>query len=295
MPMQIDRRKLLVLTTLTALGSQWRRAAAADDERSLFWRVTFGNSSGILFGYERIAATLVPDIVKDGFRFIDGTKSMIEDLSPVVKFPPLHMDLNDATPLSKIVSQQTDDELQGIYAKNPQLAKMALASGLAVTLLLMGEGQTPPNPSAGGTILEHGKTLNRPTTILVTDAEAQGLWNPPDLAALNKSIDEPKIRYLLDLRKQVGPIGAHLETLYRERRGEEISRFTADIRAHGIVSFASFLPADRIRPLLLDRLEKTMAAGTVDAFVLLPLGLLTGKDGILAALRVKGNTVTAVA
>jgi hypothetical protein len=293
--MPIDRRKLLALASLTALGSNWKPAAAAE-ERALFWRVEFGDSSAVLFGYERIAAALVPDVLKDGFRLIDDTRSVALDLSPVIKFPPIQIDRKNITPLSNVVSRPTADQLHEVYAKFPQMGPMAdLLSPFEVTTVLMGEGQSPPNPSAGGTIADRGKILNRPVTILVTDAEAQGLWNPPDMVALNKSIDESRIKYLLDLRQQVGPIGAHLEALYRDRRSEEINRFTGDIKTHGIPSMSGFLPPDRVRPLMLDRLVKTAAASaTTDPFVLLPLGLLTGADGILAQLRNKGSVVTAL-
>lgn len=294
--MQIDRRQLLALASMTAIGWNFK-AHAADDQPALFWRVNVGKGSAILYGYERIAAAVVPDIVKDGDRFIDETKSVIQDLSPVVKFPAIQIERKSTIPLSNTISKQTLAELHGVFARTPQIGSMTdLLSGFEVTSLLMGEGQTPSTPSAGGTIAEHGKALNRPVALLITDAEAQGLWNPPDIAALNKSIDEAKIRYLLDLRGQVGPIGAHLEKLYFARQGEEINRFTAEIRKHGIPSPSSFLSEDRMRELLFDRLVTELSAqDAVAAFALLPLGVLTGAEGLLAKLRAGGHAVTAVA
>lgn len=294
--MQVDRRKLLVLTAMTAVG--WNgKARAADDEHALFWRAKVGNGSAILYGYERIAASRVPDIVKDGDRFIDETTRVVQDLSPVVKFPPIQIARKEVVPLSKTLSEPVMSELRAVFAETPQIGEMTnLLSGFETTSLLMGEGQAPSTPSAGGMIADHARTLKRPTVQLIADAEAQALWNPPDLAALNKSIDESKIKYLLDLRRQVGPIGAHLEQLYLDRKGEEINRFTAEIRKHGIVSPTSFLSEDRMRALLFDRLVKTLSAqDAVAAFALLPLGLLTGGDGVLAKLRAGGNAVTALA
>lgn len=294
--MQIDRRQLLALASVTAVGWNFK-AFAAEDQPALFWRVNVGKNSAILYGYERVAASVAPDVVKDGDRFIDDTKSMILDLSPVVKFPPIQVERNNTTPFSNAVSKETLVELRDAFAKIPPIAAMTdLLSGFEITSLLMGEGQTPSPASVGGVIAEHGRALNRPVALLVSDAEAQGLWNPPDIAALNKSIDEAKVRYLLDLRKQVGPIGAHLEKLYVARQGEEINRFTAEIRKHGIVSPSSFLTEDRMRALLLDRLVTALSASdAVAAFALLPLGLLTGADGLLAKLRAGGNAVTALA
>lgn len=294
--MQIDRRKLLALMAATAVVSP-RAAYAADDEHALFWRVKVGDNSGILFGYERIAALRVPDVVKDGDRFIDETKGVLQDLSPVVKFPPIQIDRKQVVPLSKTLSKPVLNELRDVFAKVPQIGEMTnLLSGFETTTLLMGEGQTPSTPSVGGVIADHARTLTRPTTQLISDTEAQSLWNPPDIVALNKSIDESTIKYLLDLRRQVGPIGAHLEKLYLDRKGEEINRFTADIRKHGIVSPSSFLSEEKMRPLLFDSLVKNLSANAAgSAFVFLPLGLLTGADGLLAKLRAAGHTVTAVA
>jgi uncharacterized protein YbaP (TraB family) len=51
-----------------------------------------------------------------------------------------------------------------------------------------------------------------------------------------------------------------------------------------------------MRPLLFDSLVKNLSANAAgSAFVFLPLGLLTGADGLLAKLRAAGHTVTAVA
>ena len=294
--MPIDQRRFLALAATTALACNFK-ARAAETQPALFWRVTIGSSSAILYGYERVAASVVPDVVKDGDRFIDETKSLILDLSPVVKFPAIEIDRKITVPLSNTISKQTLTDLRDAFGKTPQVASMTdLLSGLEITSLLMGEGQTPSPATAGGVIAQHGRALDRPVALLISDAEAQGLWNPPDIAALNRSIDEDKVRYLLDLRKQVGPIGAHLEKLYLARQSEEINRFTADIRQHGIVSPSSFLSEERMRALLLDRLVAALAAqDAVAAFALLPLGLLTGADGLVAKLRAGGHAVTVLA
>jgi hypothetical protein len=60
----IDGRTTLIATALLLLS---RHGNAADAENALFWTVTPpGRRSAVMFGYEPIAATLVPDIVKDG-------------------------------------------------------------------------------------------------------------------------------------------------------------------------------------------------------------------------------------
>jgi hypothetical protein len=61
--MQIDRRSLILSFPLAAaLGYPDRGFATVD--RALFWRiVTRDNRSGVVFGYGRVAASLVPDVV----------------------------------------------------------------------------------------------------------------------------------------------------------------------------------------------------------------------------------------
>ncbi len=67
-------------------------------------------------------------------------------------------------------------------------------------------------------ILKHAKPLGHRFIALVTkDEMREQIWRPPDLVALDNSIDEPKIAYLLDLRRRVGPIGAYQSQLYRAR------------------------------------------------------------------------------
>ena len=53
-------------------------------------------------------------------------------------------------------------------------------------MLLMSEGQTPPNPTAGGTIVEGALKLGRPSLVLISDTELRGMVFSPNLPALDK-------------------------------------------------------------------------------------------------------------
>ena len=77
-------------------------------------------------------------------------------------------------------------------------------------------------PSVGGVIVDRAKELNCPITALLARHEVEALQKPVDLVALNKAIDENVIAFMLEAGQRFGPIGGYCETLYRERKGEEL-------------------------------------------------------------------------
>jgi len=73
-------------------------------------------------------------------------------------------------------------------------------------------------------------------------------------------------------------------------------RLAGDLSGRGAFSPAQVINGDAIKVILTGRLEAALKANEADsAFVLLPLDALLGGDGILAALRKAGSTVTAAA
>jgi hypothetical protein len=79
--------------------------------------------------------------------------------------------------------------------------------GIEASMLLMGEGQTPPNPAVGGAIVEGALKLGRPSMVLISDIELRGMVFSPNLTALDKRIGQDTIAYMLDLRAKGGPAG----------------------------------------------------------------------------------------
>ena len=62
--MIIGRRALLVATGCVLVSRQGR---GADDQIALYWTVTPpGRRSAVLFGYDRVAAAVTPEIINDG-------------------------------------------------------------------------------------------------------------------------------------------------------------------------------------------------------------------------------------
>jgi hypothetical protein len=294
--MPITRRQLLATVALTA--SAWEPSVyAADRDQAVFWRVSMpSRKAHVLFGAVRIAASVVPEIVRDGKRLIDETQRVVVGV-PNFQMPALDLPRRTLPPIWKSIGQPVADDLRSVLAGLPDGIPTEELSGFEVSWLLMGEGQTSPDPYLADVLARHSRLRGRPVAFLISEKEMrEQFWRPPDIAALNRLIDEPKIAYLLDLRRRVGPIGAHLEQLYRARRGEEIYRFTADIVRQGIPDLSTFFEEDGSRELAFDRLVGLLDSADAPAsFVVLGLGLLTGDKGVLAKLRARGFTVTPIA
>jgi hypothetical protein len=289
--MPIDRRTVLLASGALLMS---RYVWAADDENALFWLVTpQGRKSAVLFGYERVAPAVVPDLIRDGDALVSACDRVVLDMPQDVRFPSVGAARPQMKPIVQIVSPATADRLRKFLVLTPVAAMGDRVSGLEATILLMGEGQHDATSTAAGTIVDHARSFGKPVDQLVSEAEILSAWQAPDLAGLNDKIGEETIVYMLDLRDKVGPIGGYLEQLYRQRRANEIERVTADMSRHGVMSPAQFIQTDKVRELMFAR-ALDMLTRQVDAlrFMAFPLGILTGSSGILAALDAKGVPVT---
>jgi hypothetical protein len=294
--MPVTRRQLLAAAALIASAAWKSRAYSASQEQAVFWRASKpGRSANVLFGYARIDASLVPEIVSDGERLIDETQRVVV---AVPNFQVTVWDVPRGTlpPIWKSISQPVADELRSALAGLPDDAPVEELSGIEVSWFLMGEGQTAPDPYLGDVLARHSRSRGRSVAFLLTEQEIrEQFWLQRDPVVWNNAIDEPKIAYLLDLRRRVGPIGAHLEQLYRERRGEEIHRFSAEIVKEGIPDPTMFIDQEKAAGLAFERLLGLLEpAGAPASFVVLPIGMLTGETGMLARLRASGYTVTPI-
>src|SRR5262249_28280267 len=157
--------------------------------------------------------SLVPDIVSEGSQRATDAKRVLQDFHGRVALPPIRTDQPQSTPLLGRLDDKTAAALRAVMEKGfPQLAgTIDRLSGVEATMLLMSEGQTPPNPSVGGTIFSHAEQQGRPSSVLVSDDELRAAFVPPDLAALDKRIGQDTVQYLLELRDKDGAIGAQFE------------------------------------------------------------------------------------
>jgi len=92
------------------------------------------------------------------------------------------------------------------------------------------------------------------------------------------AIDENVIAFMLEARERFGPIGGHCETLYRERKGEELYTFVKSLAERGVPEMGMFLEGDAAREMFVARLPVALAshAASPPTFCLLPIGVLTG-------------------
>ena len=276
-----------------------RAGAGATDDRALFWSAEpSGQPRSILFGYERVAAARTADIVRDGERLADDQARLIGAM-PNVSFPKVEMPRKDTTPLVERLSKPAAERVRALLARDPRWKPMTdRLSGIEFVAFILFEGQTQATASVGGTIAAHELGKGKPISYLLSQTDLQDMLGKPNLAAVDKRIDEKTVTWLLDLHDAVGAIGRLYETLYSERRSADIRKLGADMRAHGVPSFSE------MGGLQADKVETTLAARTVEAlkkpegarsFMLLPLGTLCDDKGVLAQLRADGMKVTAIA
>jgi hypothetical protein len=295
----LTRRQTLWLT-IAAFSSSALPAQAADDGRALFWQLDPPGSGArsVIFGYVRIAAALVPEIVDEGTKKAAAATRVIQDFHATVKMPSMQLGREETTPIIEKLDGKTGAAFRAVIGKGfPKLAATVdRMTGIEATMLLMFEGQTPSNPTVGGTIVEGAAQAGRPATVLVADDELRTLFVPPDLASLDKAIGEETIAYMLQLRERTGPIGHHFEQLYQSREGGEIRRISDDLRKRGVFSSGQLFESDKVKALLIERMEAVLdGKNATSAFILLPLGTLLGDDGVLAVLRKRGHSVTPIA
>jgi hypothetical protein len=291
-----DRRTFMSLV-VGAAACPWGGAARAETDRALFWRIEAGdNAAGTVFGYARTAASVSADVVRDGVRLVEQSRRVVLDMDNV-KFPPVttteHM-----PPLLPMLSRPVADELRKALAALavPQ-SQIDDMPGVLIAMSLYGEGQTKPVPSVGGVIMDRAKALHLPVTTLLATNEVEKFRKPLDLVTLNKAVDEKLIAFMLDVRRQVGPIGKHCEDLYRERRAEELHAFARSMSEHGVPESQIFFEGETIRELLLTRLTAALSsqAAAAPAFCFLPIGVVSGPEGLLATSRRRGMRASALA
>jgi hypothetical protein len=196
--MLADRRGFMLSVFIGAAFGRPDRVFAEGDH-ALFWRIkTRDNRSGIVFGYARIAASLAPDIVRDGERMVEEASHVVLDMNsftlPTMKMGKLPALLPR---LSPAVAAELRDVLAGSGMAQSQLES---ASTVLVALFLSGEGQTKADPSVGDVIVDRARALKRSISALLTEDEAKDLIQPINWSALNDTIDERMITFLLDLR-----------------------------------------------------------------------------------------------
>ncbi len=295
--MSITRRTFVLLAAAATVFGRAAVARAAED-RGLFWRIeTRDGRSAIIFGYESVAASVVPDVVQDALRIVEQAHRVVLDISEVT-LPTLTAPNEKLPPVLPKLSRADADDLREIAtALSVPPQQIDGMSGLLFALLLYGEGQSKPNPSVAGVIVERARALGEPIAALLMPRDIEALRTPVDLVTMNAAVDEHKVAFLLELRRQVGPIGIHCENLYRDRKAEELNDFRERVNKHGVPALQMVLDTGTLRPVFWSRLSAALSASSAKqpTLFILSLGMLTGPDGILNRLRAQGARVTVLA
>src|SRR5262249_17948483 len=94
----ITRAVVMPLTRRHFIGTAASAAALAckcveaQEEHALFWRIEVADGDrGVAFGYTRVAAAVVPEVVKDGVRLMEGAKRVVLDMNNT-RFPAMKID-----------------------------------------------------------------------------------------------------------------------------------------------------------------------------------------------------------
>lgn len=286
--MHLTRRQFAILAcALTVPAGQ---GAAASEDNAVFWQANLADRSIAIFGYERVNAALVSDIVRDGERISDQASSVYTDIGPnalplryttnIKQVPPVLPDLApaDADDLRRIMPAAAGSPVERL-------------PGYVVALLLMGEGQHSGVPSVEGVIMDHVRSGGKQISPLISDTDLMSIWSPPDAFTL-KAVGARQVSYLLEKRRQLGPIGSYMETLYRQRRVSEITRLREEISKEGVVNPLGSLAGPQFKALLLKQVLKIEATKN---FLIVPLAVLLGNDGILELMKSNGFQITALA
>jgi hypothetical protein len=296
----IDRRSLMGFMAAAASFGWKERACAADEsDKGLFWRLEIPDKgTAVVFGTWLIGASVVPGIVRDAYVFIELTRRTI------AAYPDFHskydIDKKDDKKLVEILSPRLANEVRAIAEASPGLfwGQFEKFPAFMTPGLLLTEGQTrmPPAVPLGAMIRSYVQQ-RRPFSFLLSESEVRGLLGAPDLVMANNAVNEALIMYLIELRRQRGPLGRYIEQLYAARDGERLQSLNDDLFQHGMPPAGWFSKNAmlQVRALTLQRLIEAVGSQSGMSFFVLELVTLTGTEGLFAALRRQGATISVLA
>ncbi|NLS18567.1 TraB/GumN family protein [Rhizobium sp. P40RR-XXII] len=270
------------------------RVCVAEPGHAVFWRAFFPNHEFVLFGYVRIRADLIPDIYSEGQTLISQSRAVLLDMSPNVKFSSVSFPRTQTEPVVNRLSPQAQAEFREVMKRLVPAEEIEGLPGFTASLMLSGEGQhsfSPTEPSIGFALAKYAAEAQRPLATLVSDQEVLSSGKQMTIEIFN-AVGPSTVEYLLDLRRRLGPIGAYFEELYRSRESGEIARLAREMSENGVFTPTDFLDAQALRRMFIERLVAQPPGS--NAFVTMPIGLLSGPISILDELRAHGATVTAV-
>ncbi|MBB3383977.1 hypothetical protein ACK83U_26900 (plasmid) [Rhizobium sp. WW22] len=286
--MHLTRRQFAIMAC--ALTLRAGQSAAASEEKAVFWQANLADRSINIFGYERVNAALVSDIVRDGERISEQAISVYTDIGPNAPHLKYSTNIKQIPPVLPYLPPADAEYLRRIVSAAAG-APVDRLPGYVVSLLLMGEGQHPWTPSVEGVIMDHVRSSGKQISPLISDTDLMSIWSPPDSFTL-EAVGAHQISYLLEKRRQLGPIGGYMETLYEQRRVSEITQLREEILKEGVVNPLGSLAGPQFKALLLKQVLKIEATQN---FLLLPLAVLLGNNGLLELMKANGFQIKMLA
>jgi hypothetical protein len=294
----IDRRSLMGFAASAASFGWEARACAADaSNNGLFWRLEIPDKgTAVVFGVWLIAASAVPEIVRDAYVFIELTRRTI------MAYPDFQskfdIDKKDDKKLVEILNPRLANEVRVIVEAAGFRDQFEKLPAFMTPGLLITEGQTKMPPAVPlAAVMRSYVQQRRPFSFLLSETEARDLLGAPDFAMANNGVNEALVMYLLELRRQRGPLGRYIEQLYADRDSERLQSFNDDLFQHGMLPMGGFSKSAilKLRALTLQRLIEAVGSQSGMSLFALELVTLTGTDGLFAALRRQGATISVLA
>lgn len=289
----LNRRETLALPFLLAA----QRAFAQPADKGLFWKITHPQATElIIFGYGRVNASRALDIVADGQRLISGASRILVDLNPNIVLPEIVTKNVDLPSVMPRLRPETAERLRAAAAAIPNLARVVeKADGLLITIALVGEGQPPGEQFVAVPIIQTAADAGKLINVLLSDETVKKHYRPPDLVALARRVDDETVDALLDIRDEVGPIGANADRLYAERRGRDVVAFGERLTKLPLLNPDDYFARDMRRDLRVALNAQLGPGQPGPIFAALPIGLVVEEGGLLSFMAERGAQVEVLA
>jgi hypothetical protein len=293
----LDRRAALQFGFGGFVAGFLPELARASGDTGVFWDLEANGARGVLFGYQRVAAAAVPEILADGERVLKGVNAVYVDHGDIQK--TVTVPNKELKPLLAGLQPDLAEQVRTIVLSLgvPQ-DQVDEAPAVLVLMALIGEGAPAAKMSVAGTLFERAKAAGKPAPTLMNEAETRQfldmLGPATDMTGL--TLSDNTVRALLVIRREVGPIGAHCVTLYRARKIRDLHEFSRRLEQQGIPPLIWRNP-DAAARMYLDivapRIMTELAGGPTLFFV--NEGTFLIDHGLLARLREQGAALTALA
>jgi hypothetical protein len=293
----LDRRAALQVGFGGLVAGFLPELAHAKDDTGVFWTVEANGARGVLFGYQRVAATEAPEILADGERLLKGVNRIYVDHANIQK--TVTVPNKELKPLLPSLRPDLAEQVRTIVLSlGVAQDQVDTAPAILMLMALIGEGAPATKVTVAGTLFEQAKVLGKPASTLMNEAETQQFLEMlgPGTNIAEFMLSDDAVEALLAIRHEAGPIGAHCVALYRARKIGELHQFSRRLEQQGIPPVIWRNPDAAARmylDIIAPRILTALGGGPTLFFV--NEGTFLIDHGLLARLREQGAALTALA